>query len=123
MIARTPCIRALLRPRGSAKVSGSGLYRDQRFVHALRLADQPALCVMRPQFAQLRELLRRLHPFGDDVAMQGTGHADDGTDDGEAARIIELAYETLVDLDRVERQFVQVAQVRITCAEIVERNF
>src|SRR5580765_2677714 len=96
------------------------LARAEYRVDRERLADQIALGKLAAKLAQARELVRRFDALGNHVATQGAGHRNDGAHDGQAARIVELPHEGLVELERVEVEPVQVAQARVARAEIVE---
>src|SRR6187397_1482771 len=74
------------------------LARAEYRIDRERFADQIALGKLAPKLAQARELVRRFDALGNHVATQGAGHRDNGADDGQATRIIELAHEGLVEL-------------------------
>ena len=80
-----------------------------------------ALGVVAAQPPQLRELGLVFDPLGDHVEGERPGHADDRLDDRrplllDAERVDELA----VDLERVEREAVEVGERGVAGAEVVE---
>jgi hypothetical protein len=55
------------------------------------------------------ELLVRFHAFGNDPIVEVLAHPDHGADDGGVVRIGgDIAHEGLIDLDRVDRESLQV---------------
>ena len=70
-----------------------------------------------------RELRLVLDALGDDAEPQDPRHRDDGFDD-RSRRVVgqHLRDERAVDLDRVDREALQIAQRRVASAEIVERE-
>ena len=89
----------------------------------LRLADQVALRITHAQLAQALQLLLRLHAFDDHVRADAVRHRHDRTDHRHRARALEhVPRERLVDLDELEVELVQVGEVGIAGAEVVERE-
>ena len=69
------------------------------------------------------ELRRILDAFRDHAEPEDPRHRDDGFDDRRRSVIGEhLGDERAVDLDRIDREALQIAQRRVTRAEIVERE-
>ena len=71
---------------------------------------------------QERELLEGFHTLGNDLHFQVVAERDDGARDHGMAVVQAAAQEGPVDLDEVDREFLQVAQARITGAEVVDRQ-
>src|SRR6202044_2753108 len=87
----------------------------RREVEALSFRALPGL--------QELQLIPGLYPLGDHAHVQAPAHIDDGADDAGVVRIAGyVADERLVDLQRIDRKPLHVAQARIARAEIVERN-
>ncbi len=65
-----------------------------------------------------------LHTFGSSVHLEAFGEGHDGPDDRRVAVVARsgTADEALVDLDLVERRFLEIAERRVTSPEIVERE-
>src|SRR5438445_10055674 len=90
--------------------------------HLLWSPDEITLRVFAVKCRELGELLLRLDAFGDDVAAERARHAGDRAHNGMATLIVKLTHEALIDFQRVECEPVQMAEVGIARAEIVERN-
>ena len=83
-------------------------------------ANQVALDLCTPLRHKECLLRRRLDALGNDRQFQRTPEADDRMHDRSRLRIgLQLHHEGLVDLDLVEREGLQIAEARITRAEIV----
>ena len=66
-------------------------------------------------------LPRRLYPLGQYVQAQPVGQGDDGAGDRGVARVFQdVAHKSLVDLDLVQGQALEVAQRRVAGAEIIQ---
>src|ERR1700733_2445846 len=73
--------------------------------------------------AKKPQLLERLDPLRDHAQLEALRHADHGGDDaGILARRRDLGDERLIDLERVDRKFLEIAQARIARAEVVDRD-
>ena len=69
------------------------------------------------------KLVNRFDAFGDDVQIESFGERDDRADDFAVFRaVFHRADERAIDLERIDRKTMQVAQAGITCSEIVDRN-
>ena len=69
-----------------------------------RSGDAVSLGDVTAQLQQDQAVFWRFDALGDDVAVEGTGQADDAFDDGQVLRIIEhVANEGLVDLEGIGR--------------------
>ena len=80
-----------------------------------------ALGVVAAEAAQLRELRLVFDPLGDHVEREGPRHADDRLDDRRPLLLdAERVDEGAVDLERVEREAVEVGERRVAGAEVVE---
>src|SRR5690606_1067737 len=87
-----------------------------------RSADQKALRAVAFQIHEALELLARLDAFCDDVELQAVRQLDDASHDAGGSRIpCHAMDERAIDLELIERQTTQVAQRRISRAEIVDR--
>jgi len=74
----------------------------------------------RPQTVQL---LLGLDPLGHDLEPQAVGQRDGAGDDRRVAVVVsEAGDERAVDLEHVQGKIVQIAERRITGAEIVNRD-
>ena len=89
-----------------------------------RLAEDIALDLADPEFADEAQIVVGLDPLRRGIHVETLGERDDGADDrGIAVRGRgRAADEALVDLDLVERRLAQVAERRIAGPEIVERE-
>ena len=68
-------------------------------------------------------LLGRLHPFGDDLQPQAGAQGDDGAHDGRVVGVIEhVAHKTLVNLELVQGQALEVGQRGVAGAKVIERK-
>src|SRR6185312_13069400 len=88
-------------------------------------AVEIALNRLAPRRLQEDDLVLRLHAFGDRVHAERPRQADDGRNHGARTLVLlHAADERLVDLQLVEGEIDQVAEVRIAGAEIVhgDRN-
>src|SRR5690606_28805635 len=64
-----------------------------------------------------------LYALGDDRQTQRLGHRDDPAQDLEIARVVDDAIDhAAIELQRVKRQALEVAEVAETGAEVVERD-
>src|SRR3546814_7329105 len=90
----------------------------------LGLAVDIALDVAAPQLADQREFVLQFDALGGGLHAQRFGERDDRLDDRGVAVAGDrrAAHERLVDLDLVERRFLQIAERRIAGAEIVGRS-
>src|ERR1051326_2739023 len=88
-----------------------------------RLREEEALHHVAPVAAKEHGLFFHLDAFRDDFEAEGVGHGDDGGDDGGAVRVgVDVADEGLVDLERVDREALEVGERRVAGAEVVERD-
>ena len=88
-----------------------------------RLADPVALEAVAAAHVEEVELRARAHAFGDDLEPEAARKADDRLGDRRVARIgLEVGDERDVDLQRVDREMLQVRQRRIAGAEVVDRD-
>src|SRR5687768_5906487 len=86
-------------------------------------ADQIALDLVAAFGTQHFELLGRLHAFGEHRDAEAAAEADDRADDRSRLGVVDhVLNEAAVDLDLVEREHPEIAQRRITGAEIVHRD-
>ena len=68
-------------------------------------------------------LLLALHAFGHHVEPERAGHREDSAQHREVARVLDDPFDhAAVELERMERQALQVVEVAEPRAEIVERN-
>ncbi len=64
-----------------------------------------------------------LDALGDGLQVQRARHLDDGLHDGAVVGVgVDVAHEGLVDLERVQREALEVAQRRVAGAEVVQRQ-
>src|SRR4051794_1432615 len=83
--------------------------------------EEVALAEAGLQLAQRGELLGGLDALGDDLEVERAGEVDDHADEARFAPAGGQAVdERLGDLQRVQRQRMQVRQRRVACAEVVE---
>src|SRR5438552_13603327 len=90
-------------------------------VGADRLAEVEALdlvaCVLPHEVA----LFGRLDAFGGDLELQAARNRDNRTRNGRVPRIaVDVAHERLVDLEPVELEALEVAEIGIAGAEVVD---
>src|SRR4029079_16422694 len=86
-------------------------------------AEVVTLHLVARAFAQERLLLGRLDAFGDDRQAQGLTHRDDRLGNRAIFRVArDLADEGAVDLQRVDREALQMRERRVARAEIVDRE-
>src|SRR5712692_9610713 len=84
--------------------------------------EQISLTELAMQRLEQRALLGGLDPFGDDVDRQAVAEGQDRADDLDVLRLARGAHERRVDLQRVDRKAMQVAERRVAGPEIVERD-
>src|ERR1700687_1252041 len=86
-----------------------------------RPGEQVTLRPRAAQAAQRRDLLLGLDALGDDLDAEPLAEHEDGLDDLDLAVVGgHRLYERAIDLERVDRQLVQVAERRIAGAEVVD---
>ena len=85
-----------------------------------RTREQVALRVRAAEPLELARLHFALDPFGDHAGVERPGQREDALDDGRTSGQQQAGDERSVDLERVHRQLVQVAQRRIAGPEVVE---
>ncbi len=69
------------------------------------------------------ELLFVLHPLGHDVEVELVAQVDHHSGDRRALRVdVDVAHEVLSDLERGDREALQVAHRRVARAEVVDRD-
>ena len=104
-----PWLRALADPFG---------LDDGRRAGATEEVALAAIAAHRPQ---PRQLQRRLQPLGDDGDAEGVAEVDDGLDDRRVLGVeAEPGDEATVDLDRLDREPLEVRQRRVAGAEVVD---
>src|SRR5690348_13128023 len=87
------------------------------------LGEQVALREPAAELAQLLELLPALDSLGDDPDVEVSGDCDDRTDDRKVAHVgHEVADEAAVDLEKIDVPLLEVAQARVSRAEVVDRD-
>ena len=89
-----------------------------------RLGEQEPLDVADTEARERGELLRGLDAFGDDVELERPSHARDRLDEHAGAAVVgaQRLDEAAVDLQRVEREVLEVAERRVAGAEVVDRD-
>ena len=71
--------------------------------------------------AQGFELLRRLHPLGDDAHLEAVAEPDHRLGDRPVVAVVgDITHEGLVDLEPIDREALEVGKARIAGAEIVD---
>src|SRR3954462_8151723 len=86
-----------------------------------RLREEKSLCLIALVRAQKRKLLDRFHTFCDHFEVQAVRHGDDSASDRGVVRIYrDVPHEGPVDLERVDRETLQVTQTRIAGTEIID---
>ena len=85
-----------------------------------RAREEEPLGIPTSEALELARLGFAFHAFGHDAGVQGAGQRHDALDDGRAVGEQERAHERTVDLERVDRKSVQVAQRRVPRAEVIE---
>ena len=99
------------------------LQQLEHFIGGQGAAEEIALHGIAALRSQKIELLLGFDAFGHDPEMQATGHGDDGGDDGRVVLVYrDISHESLVDLDDVDGQALEIAQRGITGAEIIDGN-
>ena len=88
-----------------------------------RTREEEALGVRAPEALQLARLHVALDSFGDHAGVERSGQRQDALDDGRTVGEQQALHERAVDLERVDRKLVQVAQRRIAGPEVVEIDF
>src|SRR5262245_13235553 len=69
------------------------------------------------------ELLLRLDALGHDLELEAVGEADDRERDHRVLRVGgDVAHERVVDLERVDREALEVGEARVPRAEVVDRD-
>src|SRR3954451_9208657 len=87
-----------------------------------RFADEIALHRVAAFIRKEAELLLSFNALGDDRHLKPVAETDDSSDDRSRLRVpSEIDDEGAVDLDLVERKRLQVAQRRISTAEVIHR--
>ena len=87
-----------------------------------RFAEHVALGVFAAELIELGRIGFLLGAFGDHVHAKVMRQRDDRAQDHRARALAGRAHERLIDLDRVEREALQVGKRRMPGAEIVERK-
>src|SRR6185295_5723002 len=88
-----------------------------------RPAEQEALAVVAPVVVQEGKLGIVLDAFGENFDPEAARQPDDGAHDRRVVVVRgDVPNERLVDLERIQRQTLEVAQARVTRAEVVDRN-
>ena len=88
-----------------------------------RLAGQVALDAVASHLPQGFQLLLGLHALGYHSEAQAVSQCHDGPQQRHRIRFrFEFQEESLVDLDRVDRQTAEIAQRGVPCAEVVDGN-
>src|SRR5579875_1971057 len=93
-----------------------------RFDRTDRMAEGIALRIFATELIEFDCIRLFLSALCDDLHSQIMGKRDDGTQDHQSCAISILAYERLVDLDRVKGEPLEIGKRRIARAEIVERE-
>src|SRR5688500_14723262 len=90
-----------------------------------RLAVEKALDFVAAVAAQEAQLGVGLDALGDHLEVQGMAERDDRLREGPVVGLgaaADVAHERAVDLERVDRQILEVGKARIAGAEVVERK-
>ena len=88
-----------------------------------RAAEIVSLCLVTSMSLKESQLFPRFHPLGDDPKLEAPAHADHSVHDGGIVRSgCNLPDKRLVDLQRINRELSEIAQARITGAEIIHGN-
>ena len=110
-------VRDPSRRRSPNEVSGKDRTpRNQRFgcSWSERLGEQKALSIAATNVSQLSQLTARLDTFSDDVRSNASRQRDDALDDGGLLMFgVEAADKRPIDLERVDREPVELAQRRV----------
>ena len=108
---------------GSVEQAGAALQQLEQLAGRQRLREQIALHLIATVAAQQLELTARLDPFGDHLESQAFRQRDDCLRDRSVVRIGgDVLNEGLVDLERLDREALEVKQRRIAGAEVVDRQ-
>src|SRR6266576_3705993 len=93
------------------------------FVRPPCLAEQEALTFRAALKAKLFKLVDGLDAFRTRGHPERAAQSRNGTNNGSRLRLFEqIPYERLVDLDLVERKFLQISEAGIAGTEVVHRN-
>ena len=110
--------------RGCPGQAGRGLAQRVLGLDQLggaRAAEQVALATVAADLAQARQLQRGLDALGDHRQAEGVAELDDGLDDRRVLGVDAQAVdERAVDLDRLDREPLQVGERRVAGAEVVD---
>src|SRR5439155_20440219 len=88
-----------------------------------RTGEKKTLGVRAPEALQLARLVVALDTFGDYAGIECSRQSQDALDDGGTVGKHQALHERPIDLERVDRKLVQVAQRRIPGPEVVEIDF
>ena len=110
-------VREPSRRRSPDKMSGKDrAARNQHFgcSWSERLGEQKALSVAATHVSQASQLTARLDTFSDDVRSNASRQPDNALDDGGLLTLgAEVADKRPIDLERVDREPVKIAQRRV----------
>src|ERR1700692_4823641 len=96
------CAQPVLQAFGAHRMS---------IIKALRISDS--------EFVQVGCLALRFNAFCNHLQVELTSHGNDALDDIEPVAI-QLGHETLVDLEEVETEILQLRNAVVLCAEIID---
>src|SRR5687767_8644541 len=99
---------------GALRENGARVIARQRPVEVIALAE------LARELLQPVHLVRGFDPFGGHVHRQAGGQRDDRADDLGVTALVHSTDERAVDLDRLKRKVVEVAQGGIAHPEVVE---
>lgn len=97
--------------------------RVDRLLEGYRPGKQITLGLVTAALVQHCELLFGFHTFSDNLMSEAVSHDDDGVNDHLTARVRRhFCDEGFVDLERIYRETLQVAQAGIASAKVVQGN-
>ena len=117
--------RGNVRHQARARRPPGPLAADQgaQVLDRLRRGEEVSLRFVAPERNELGELALGLDPFGHDLQVERVREPDHGGHDRGVARVgAEPAHERAIDLDRIHREALQVAERRVAGAEVVDRR-
>src|SRR6185436_11950699 len=111
---------------GVGSLLADGEYRAgerEGFARTHRRRDQKTLRLVAAQLLEHVKGVHRLDSLGDDSNAETMCHSDDGRHErGALSRFAEILDESRIDFEAVDRQLLQIAQRRVSRAEVIERN-
>src|SRR5690606_13837799 len=120
---RAPTARPVRERRGSGAQTGAALQKLEQLARRQRPGEQVTLHLVAAVAAQQLELTARFDPLGDHLEAQALGERDDRLGDRGVVRIGgDVLDERLVDLERLDREALEVQRRRVAGAEVVDRE-